>query len=117
MLQNPSRTAPEQDVAVPPGHVTKRLNKKLHFLERVADSKQKALAARAGIRKKARKSRGKQQKPLPDLSSLAELLSEVDQKQQQQVARQGTENGVQQPNPRKGRTEQINSAKARRVVA
>ena len=116
MLQNRSETAPEQDRPAPPGHVTKHLNKKLHFLERVADSKQKALAARAGIRKKARKSRGQQQKALPDLSSLAELLAEVDQKQQQ-TSRQRNEAGVQQPNPHKGRTEQINSAKARRVVA
>lgn len=99
----------------PPGHVKKRLTKKLHFLERVADSKRQALSATAGIRKKAHKSKHKQQKPLPDLSSLADLLAEVGQKQQQQAPEAG-QGADRQPNKQKGRTEQINGSKARRAV-
>lgn len=107
--------ASEQDGPEPPGHVKKRLTKKLHFLERVADSKRQALAANAGIRKKSHKSKDKQQKPLPDLHSLAELLAEVGQKQQQQAPNKG-QLGAEQPNKQKGRTEQINGTKARRTV-
>ena len=99
----------------PPGHVKKRLTKKLHFLERVADSKRQALSATAGIRKKAHKSKHKQQKPLPDLSSLADLLAEVGQKQQQQAPEAG-QGADGQPNKQKGRTEQITGSKARRAV-
>ena len=99
----------------PPGHVKKRLTKKLHFLERVADSKRQALSATAGIRKKAHKSKHKQQKPLPDLSSLADLLAEVGQKQHQQAPEAG-QGADGQPNKQKGRTEQITGSKARRAV-
>ena len=99
----------------PPGHVRKKVTKKLHFLEKVAESKQQALAARPGIQKKKHKSKSKQQKALPDLSSLAELLAEVDQKQQQQVPKQQQQ--PEQPgNTHKGRTEQITGSKARRMV-
>ena len=91
------------------------MTKKLHFLERVADSKQQALAARSGIRKKKHKPKAKQAKALPDLSSLAELLAEVDQKQQQQDPKQ-QQQPEQQSNAHKGRTEQITGSKARRIV-
>lgn len=107
--------AAEQSGPAPPGHVKKRLTKKLHFLERVADSKRQALSATAGIRKKPHKSRGKQQKPLPDLSSLADLLAVVDQKPQQQ-APSASQEAPEKPNKQKGRTEQINGSKARRAV-
>lgn len=113
--QDSKAQASEQDGPEPPGHVKKRLTKKLHFLERVADSKRQALAANAGIRKKSHKSKDKQQKPLPDLHSLAELLAEVGQKQQQQAPNKG-QLGAEQPNKQKGRTEQINGTKARRTV-
>ncbi|DBA71638.1 TPA: hypothetical protein ACH3X2_001097 [Trebouxia sp. C0005] len=108
-------TDQDGDGPEPPSHVKKRLTKKLHFLERVADSKRQALSATAGIRKKAHKSKHKQQKPLPDLSSLADLLAEVGQKQHQQAAEAG-QGADGQPNKQKGRTEQINGSKARRAV-
>ncbi|KAL3131159.1 hypothetical protein ABBQ38_000464 [Trebouxia sp. C0009 RCD-2024] len=101
-----------QDGPQPPGHVKKRLTKKLHFLERVADSKHKALAATAGIRKKPHKSKSRQKKALPDLHSLAELLADVEQKQ---AAKQDG-NDAEHTNKQKGRTEQINGSKARRTV-
>ncbi|KAL0047671.1 hypothetical protein WJX82_008955 [Trebouxia sp. C0006] len=50
-------TDQDGDGPEPPSHVKKRLTKKLHFLERVADSKRQALSATAGIRKKAHKSK------------------------------------------------------------
>ncbi|KAL0022269.1 hypothetical protein WJX77_012411 [Trebouxia sp. C0004] len=106
-------TDQDGDGPEPPSHVKKRLTKKLHFLEKVADSKLQALSATAGIRKKAHKSKHKQQKPLLDLNSLADLLAEVDQKQQALEAGQGDDG---QPNKQKGRTEQINGSKARRAV-
>lgn len=117
LVQDTTAAATDQDGdgPEPPSHVKKRLTKKLHFLERVADSKRQALSATAGIRKKAHKSKHKQQKPLPDLSSLAELLAEVGQKQQQQAPEAGQGAGGQ-PNKQKGRTEQINGSKARRAV-
>ena len=104
-----------QDGPEPPGHVKKRLTKKLHFLERVADSKHKALAATAGIRKKPHKSKSRQKKVLPDLHSLAELLADVEQKQQKQAAKQD-HTDANHTNKQKGRTEQINGSKARRTV-
>jgi len=115
LAQDTPAAAVEQDGPEPPGHVKKRLTKKLHFLERVADSKHQALAATAGIRKKRHKSKGKQKKALPDLNSLAELLAEVDQKQSQQAPKE-SQGGTDQPNKQKGRTEQINGTKARRAV-
>jgi len=117
LAQDTTAAATDQDGdgPEPPSHVKKRLTKKLHFLERVADSKRQALSATAGIRKKAHKSKHKQQKPLPDLSSLADLLAEVGQKQQQQAPEAG-QGADGQPNKQKGRTEQINGSKARRAV-
>lgn len=117
LAQDSTAAATDQDGdgPEPPSHVKKRLTKKLHFLERVADSKRQALSATAGIRKKAHKSKHKQQKPLPDLSSLADLLAEVGQKQHQQAAEAG-QGADGQPNKQKGRTEQINGSKARRAV-
>ena len=108
-------TDQDGDGPEPPSHVKKRLTKKLHFLERVADSKRQALSATAGIRKKAHKSKHKQRKPLPDLSSLADLLAEVGQNQQQQAPEAG-QGADGQPNKQKGRTQQINGSKARRAV-
>ena len=93
----------------------KKVTKRLHFLERVADSKQQALAAPSGIRKKTHKSKAKQAKALPDLSSLAELLAEVDHKQQQEDPKE-QQQPEQQSNTHKGRTEQITGSKARRIV-
>ena len=87
----------------------------MHFLERVADSKRQALSATAGIRKKPHKSKNKQHQPLPDLSSLADLLAVVDQKQQQE-APSASQEASEKPNKQKGRTEQINGSKARRAV-
>ena len=112
-MQTETVQPPAQDGPEPPSHVKKRLTKKLHFLERVADSKIKAVAATAGIRKKPHKSKRKQQKALPDLSSLAELLADVDQKQQQPTDK---EQQSAEQNKQKGRTEQINGSKARRNV-
>ena len=106
---------PDQDGPEPPGHVKKRLTKKLQFLERVADSKHKALAATAGIKKKPHKSKYRQKKAFPDLNSLAELLADVDQKQQKHADKQ-EQHGAVQTNKQKGRTEQINGSKARRNV-
>jgi len=117
LAQDTTAAATDQDGdgPEPPTHVKKRLTKKLHFLERVADSKRQALSATAGIRKKAHKSKHKQQKLLPDLSTLADLLAEVGQKQQQQATEAG-QGADGQPNKQKGRTEQINGSKARRAV-
>lgn len=110
-------SAQAQQGPSPPGHVKKKVTKKLHFLERVADSKQQALAARSVIRKKKHKSKAKQAKALPDLSSLAELLAEVDHKQQQQQQDpKQQQQPEQQSNTHKGRTEQITGSKARRIV-
>ena len=115
LLQSKTVQVLDKDGPEPPGHVKKRLTKKLHFLDRVADSKHKALAATAGIKKKPHKSKSRQKKALPDLNSLAELLAEVDQKQQKQAAKQ-EQHGAVQTNKQKGRTEQINGSKARRNV-
>lgn len=115
LFQGSAVPVPVQDGPQPPGHVKKRLTKKLHFLERVADSKHKALAATAGIKKKPHKSKSRQKKPLPDLQSLAELLADVEQKQAKQAAKQD-QFGAEQTNKQKGRTEQINGSKARRTV-
>jgi len=49
------------------------------------------------------------------LSTLADLLAEVGQKQQQQATEAG-QGADGQPNKQKGRTEQINGSKARRAV-
>ena len=115
LSQGASVSKQVQDGPEPPGHVKKRLTKKLHFLERVADSKHKALAATAGIRKKPHKSKSRQKKALPDLHSLAELLADVEQKQQKQAAKQD-HTDADNTNKQKGRTEQINGSKARRTV-
>lgn len=109
--QRKTSTAQSQDGPKPPGHVQKRLTKKIHFLQSVAKSNQQASAARAGVRKKSRKPK---QKALPDLSSLADLLADVDKQQQVQESRQ--KSAEQQLNPQKGRTEQIRGSKARRAV-
>lgn len=114
-LQGKSVQAPVQDGPEPPSHVKKRLTKKLHFLERVADSKHKALAATAGITKKRHKQKSRHQRALPDLSTLAELLADVDEKQQQQ-AHNEQQQGSEKTNKQKGRTEQINGSRARRTV-
>lgn len=106
--------APEvesQDGLKQPAHLKKKLTKKVQFLERVADSKKGALAARAGVKKKSHKQRRK--KALPDLSSLADILAEVGQ-QPNQLSQQPQES--KQHNKQKGRTEQITTSKARRVV-
>lgn len=100
-----------QDGPEQPAHVKKKLSKKVQFLERVADSKKSALAARAGVKKKSHKQ--KRRKPLPDLASLADILAEVSQQPSQQIQQQ--EDSKHQ-NKQRGRTEQISTSKARRIV-
>lgn len=100
-----------------PAHVEKKLTKKVQFLRKVADSKQSALAATAGVHKKSHKRKDKRKKALPDLSSLADILAEVGQQSSQQQQQQSQQQQAsKQQNKRKGRTEQISSSKARRVV-
>ena len=112
-MQSSKLEAKSQDGPRPPAHVKKKLTKKVQFLERVADSKQSALAARAGVHKKPHKRTNKRRKALPDLSSLVDVLAQVEQQptqpsQQQQDSKQHSK--------QKGRTEQITTSRARRVV-
>ena len=121
MLQSGATETTAKDGLKAPAHVEKKLTKKVQFLRKVADSKQSALAATAGVHKNPHKRKDKRKdkrkKALPDLSSLADILAEVGQQpsqQQQQQSQQQQES--KQQNKQKGRTEQISSSKARRVV-
>ena len=111
-MQSNKLEAKSQDGPRPPAHVKKKLTKKVQFLERVADSKQSALAARAGVHKKPHKRKNKRRKALPDLSSLADVLAQVER----QPTLPSQQQDSKQQSKQKGRTEQITTSKARRVV-
>lgn len=92
-------------------HIERRLVKRVTFLKKVAASK---LAAKASVDTKHKQA--KQTRPLPDLSSLGEVLTEelaAAQLQQQQLEQC-------QPKSRqrkgKGRTEQVSGSRARRLI-
>jgi hypothetical protein len=65
--------AEKRDGPLPPAHVQRKIARKVNFLDKVANSKAKVLAAKASIKKKV----SKKNKPLPSLNNLAESLSDI----------------------------------------
>ena len=91
----------------PPNHLKRRVIKKQHFLEQLERSSQAALAAKRTVSTK-RKGARRAAKPLPDLSSLDDILRQV----QEAPAKPGAGKKAGS----KGRTEQVSSTKARRLI-
>ena len=91
----------------PPNHLKRRVIKKQHFLEQLERTSKAALAAKRTVSTKRRGAR-RAAKPLPDLSSLDDILRQVQEAPAKPAA--GKKAGS------KGRTEQVSSTKARRLI-
>ncbi len=91
----------------PPNHLKRQIIKKQHFLEQLERSSQAALAAKHTVTTK-RKGARRAAKPLPDLSSLDDILRQVQEAPAKPAA--GKKAGS------RGRTEQVSSTKARRLI-
>jgi hypothetical protein len=74
----------ERQGPTPPAHVQRKLARKVKFLDRVASSKVKALAAVKSLKKRTQRKK----KVLPSLDTLAESLRLVDAAAQQETAKE-----------------------------
>ena len=91
----------------PPNHLKRQVIRKQHFLEQLERSGKAALAAKRTVSTK-RKGARRAAKPLPDLSSLDDILRQVQEAPAMPAAGKKASS--------RGRTEQVSSTKARRLI-